>query len=99
MSNIIDLIPFDRYITRQELRNATGMKDRQIRREIQIARSSSPENIIISSSGNKGYKRPRTREELEKCRNESIARIKAEKKKIEAIDILLENRDQRGLGI
>ena len=97
--NIIDLIPFDRYITRQELRNATGMKDRQIRREIQIARSSSPENIIISSSGNKGYKRPRTRAELEKCRNESIARIKAERRKIEAIDLLLDNRDQRGLGI
>lgn len=97
--NIIDLIPFDRYITRQELRNATGMKDRQIRREIQIARSSSPENIIISSSGNRGYKRPKNRDELIKCRNESIARIKAEKKKIEAIDSLLANRDQKGLGI
>jgi len=96
--NIIDYIPFDRYISREELEAITGQKDRQNRKEIEKLRHN-PATYVISSSHNKGYKRPNTYEELQKCRNESISRIKAELKKVRAIDVLINNRDQIGLGV
>lgn len=96
--NIIDFIPFDHYISRKELEAATGQKDRKNRREIEKLRHD-PATFVISSSNKKGYKRPNNYEELEKCRQESISRIKAELKKVQAIDVLINNRDQIGLGI
>ena len=97
--NIIDLIPFDHYVTRDELVQMTGFSDRAIREEIQRLRSDSPETLIISSSKSKGYKRPSTYDELILCRDQSIKRLKAEKAKIMQIDIVLNNRDQKGLGL
>lgn len=97
--NIIDLIPFDHYITRRELVEATGMSDRKIRNEIHELRVKSPETLIISSSAKKGYKRPSSYKELLMCREESIKRLKAEKRKIMTIDIVLNNMGQKGLGL
>ena len=97
--NIIDLIPFDHYITRQELSAATGMSDRSIREEIHRLRTESPETLIMSSSKNRGYKRPSSYDELIICKDECTKRIKAELKKIQTIDIVLRNRDQLGLGM
>lgn len=97
--NIIDLIPFDHYVTREELSAATGMNDRAVRDEIHRLRTESPETLIISSSGHKGYKRPSSYAELIACRNESTKRLQAELKKIRTIDIVLNNRGQMGLGI
>lgn len=96
---LINLIPFDRYITREELVKATGMSDRMVRREISRLRTESPETLIVSSSGNSGYKRPSGYKELKACRNESMARIKAELRKVKVIDVLLNNRDQKGIGL
>jgi len=97
--SIIDLIPFDHYVTRQELVSMTGMSDRAIRDEIHRLRTDKPETLIISSSSKRGYKRPMKYDELQQCRNESISRIKAELAKVRAIDRVLENRDQLGLGV
>jgi hypothetical protein len=97
--NIIELIPFDHYVTRQELVAKTGYSDRKIRNEIHRLRTDSPETLIISDSRHCGYKRPSTYDELTACRAESVSRLKAELKKIEAIDVVLNNRDQMGLGL
>ena len=97
--NLIDLIPFDRYITLDELESATGMNRRTIRDEMHKLRTKSPETLIISSSSKKGYKRPSSYDELLACRNESIKRIRAERKKIQILDIVINNKGQRGLGI
>lgn len=97
--NIIDFIPFDHYVTRQELVSKTGYSDRSIRDEIHRLRTESPETLIISDSRHRGYKRPSTYDELSACRAESVSRMKAELKKIEAIDLVLRNRDQMGLGL
>lgn len=83
---LIDLIPFDRFVTRQELVAATGLPDRQVRRMIANLRETSPETLIISSSSGKGYKRPVTEAELRLYRRECIARLKAEARKVKAID-------------
>ena len=95
----IEDIPFDRCITRQELCIITGMNDRAVRKSIQDLRSSDPKNIIISTSGKKGYKRPSSYEELQMCYNESLSRINAERRKLAVIESLMKNRDQLGLGI
>jgi len=97
--NIIDLIPFDRYITLDELESATGIGRRAIRNELHKLRTASPKTLIISSSSKKGYKRPTDYDELIRCRNESVKRIKAERKKIQILDIVINNRGQKGLGI
>ena len=73
MSNLYELIPSDKWITRRELCNLTGWSDRMIRKEINGLRKK-PDTVIISSSNGKGYKRPSTIEELEMCRNEYRSR-------------------------
>jgi len=97
--NIIDLIPFDHYVTRDELVSATGMTDRAVRRCISDLRKKSPETVIISSSDCRGYKRPSTYAEIEKCLNESRKKVREEYAKMRQLLILLENKDQKGLGI
>lgn len=76
----IDDIPFDRWITRGELHAITGQCDRVNRDQINEMRKH-PETLIISSSKHKGYKRPRTLEELELCLNESRSRVRDETSK------------------
>ena len=97
--NIIDYIPYDRYVTREELVSMTGINDREIRRRLHQLRTESPETVIISSSNHKGYKRPSTYEEIETCLKESESRMMHEIAKQKQLKILLKNRDQRGLGI
>lgn len=98
MDRLIDYIPYDHYITRQELVNKTGLPDREVRRRINALRKN-PETVIISSSHSKGYKRPKSYSEIERCLNESIARMNEELEKQKVLLILLKNRDQRGLGL
>lgn len=83
--NIYDLIPKDRYITRQELVSMTGYSDRKIRDEINALRKN-PETIIVSSSHGKGYKRPSSKEELELCLWESKSRVNDELEKQRALE-------------
>ena len=52
--NIYELIPTDRFITRKELCELTGKKDRSIRLLISDIRK---EHCIISLSSGKGYRR------------------------------------------
>ena len=96
---IIDYIPFDHYITRDELVQKTGFSDREVRRRINALRKDSPETVIISSSNNKGYKRPSTYSEIEVCLNESIARMRQEMAKQVMLRRLLNNRDQKVFGL
>lgn len=77
MSIIYNMIPKDRFITREELARKTGISDRMIRREINELRKN-PETIIISSSSQKGYKRPATKDEILMCLNESKSRVRDE---------------------
>lgn len=78
--DIYELIPKERYITREELVRASGLSDRWVRREINELRKH-PDTVIISSSQGKGYKRPSTVAELELCLNESRSRVREEKEK------------------
>ena len=82
---IYSLIPKDRYITREELVSMTGLSDRKIRDEINALRKK-PETLIISSSKQRGYKRPATVEELVTCLNESKSRVKEEQIKQGALE-------------
>lgn len=86
---IYNLIPNDRYITRNELIDLTGLKDREIRKYISEIRL---EHTIISLSSGKGYRKARftdkmTKEEIaqeiiimKKAINENNSRIKNIKK-------------------
>lgn len=86
---IYNLIPNDRYITRNELVDLTGLKDREIRKYISEIRL---EHTIISLSSGKGYRKARftdkmTKEEIaheiiimKKAINENNSRIKNIKK-------------------
>lgn len=58
---IYALIPEDDFITRKELRELTGMKDREIRRIISDIRK---EHSIISLSSGKGYKKSKSTEKM-----------------------------------
>ena len=77
---IYHLIPKDRYKTREELINESGLSDRMVRREINELRKH-PETVIISSSHGKGYKRPSNEEEILMCLNESKSRVNDELEK------------------
>ena len=92
-------IPFGRFITREELQAKWGMKDRKVRDTINLIRKTAPKFVIISSSSQKGYKRPSSYEEIEMCLRESEARMKEEMAKQKQLRKLLKNRDQMGLGI
>lgn len=61
--NIYELIPTDRFITRKELCELTGKKDRQIRSLISDIRK---EHCIISLSSGKGYKRVLSTDDMTK---------------------------------
>ena len=78
--NIYDLIPSDRYITREELVRKTGLSDRKIRDEINTLRKN-PRTVIVSSSHGKGYKRPSNVDELRNCLYESKSRVNDELEK------------------
>ena len=97
--NIIDLIPFDHYVTREELVSATGLNDRQVRRALQKLRRESPETVIISSCSQRGYKRPSTYREIERCLDESRKKVREEFAKQRQLMILLKNKEQKGLGL
>lgn len=60
---IYDLIPDDRFITRKELVDITGINDRQIRRIISDIRK---EHTIISLSSNKGYRKVKSTDDMTK---------------------------------
>ena len=81
---IYHLIPKDRYITRKELENLSGLGDRAIRREISRL-CKDPETPIISSSHGKGYKRPASVDEIDQCIWECKSRINDEQEKVEAL--------------
>ena len=93
-------IPFDRYITRPELfLEKWKVPDRKGRDIINQIRKIAPKYVIISSSSQKGYKRPSTYDEIEMCLKESEARMKEEMAKQKQLRRLLKNKDQLGLGI
>ena len=77
---LIELIPFDHYVSRAELRVKTGRSDRDIRDEINRLRKD-PRTVIISSSSQSGYKRPSSLDEFDMCLNESRSRVKDELEK------------------
>jgi len=60
---IYDLIPDDRYITRKELTEITGICDRTIRLIISEIRK---EHSIISLSSGKGYKKSKSTSDMTK---------------------------------
>lgn len=78
--SIYRFIPSDRYITREELVDITGMSDRAVRKEINELRKH-PETVIVSSSHGKGYKRPTSVQELQNCLLESRSRVSEEMEK------------------
>lgn len=78
--SIYQLIPRDRYITREELVHMTGFSDRKVREVINELRKR-PETVIVSNSRSKGYKRPSSIEELKACLYESKSRVKDEEEK------------------
>ena len=82
--DIYDLIPRDRYITREELVRMTGLSDRAVRDEINRLRKN-PETMIISSSHGKGYKRPASVDEIDQCIWDCKSRINEEHKKVDAL--------------
>ena len=91
--SVYEFIPRDRWISRDELVNMTGLSDRAVRNEINELRKK-PETVIISSSSKKGYKRPESVEEIKMCLNESRSRVfdEIEKQKVlmDAIKVLQE---------
>lgn len=60
---IYDLITEDEFISRQELRNLTGLSDRLIRNIISDIRK---EHCIISLTSEKGYRRAKSTENMTK---------------------------------
>lgn len=85
---IYDLIPSDRYITREELVRKTGLSDRKIREEINTLRKN-PGTVIVSSSHGKGYKRPSNVEELRNCLYESKSRVNDELEKQRVLEVAI----------
>ena len=58
---IYNIIPDDRFITKKELMNQTGLDERTIRRYISNIRK---EHSIISLSSGKGYKKSKSTEDM-----------------------------------
>ena len=58
---IYDLIPEDRFITKRELTDLTGLDERTIRRYISDIRK---EHSIISLSSGKGYKKSKSTDDM-----------------------------------
>lgn len=88
---IYDLIPNNRYISRKELNQLTGINDRTIRRIISDIRK---EHTIISLSSGNGYRKARSASDMSKEEikieyeiikhmiNEDNSRIKSLKKNL-----------------
>lgn len=74
--NIIDLIPRgkENAITRERLCEITGMHDRTVRGYIHAARENG--EMIISSTGRKGYYLPTNREEVSRFIGQQKSYIK-----------------------
>ena len=89
-SIIYDLIPEDRFITREELEDKSDWKDRAIRAEINRLRKNY-RTLVISSSSGKGYKRPSTEKEIVMCLNESKSREREEREKQKALQRKLDD--------
>ena len=83
--SIYRLIPEDRWVTRAELVERSGLCDRSVRSEINELRKN-PETVIVSSSQGKGYKRPKDEEELKTCIAEYKSRIDEQKKTVEVME-------------
>lgn len=58
---IYDLIPEDRFITKKELMNLTGLDERAVRRYISNIRK---DHSIISLSSGKGYKKSKSTDNM-----------------------------------
>jgi len=91
----IDDIPYDRWITRAELRAKTGQCDRTNRDQINEFRKN-PDTMVISSSHGKGYKRPQSVEELQQCLWESRSRCNDELQKQRALEAAIHAMRSRG---
>lgn len=90
---IYGLLSEDEWRTRDELVCMTGMKDRPIRAAMNRLRKNW-RTMVISSSNGKGYKRPKTEDEVLMCLNESRSRVKDEMEKQKALEkVLLSMRD------
>lgn len=90
---IYGLLSEDEWRTREDLRRMSGMKDRPIRMALNRLRKNWRTPIVSSSSG-KGYKRPKTEDEVLMCLNESRSRVKDEMEKQKALEkVLLSMRD------
>lgn len=85
MNMIYNIIPKDRYITRDELVHRTGQCDRAIRRELSEL-GKDPDTVVISSSHGKGYKLPASKEELIACRNEYRSREQEMHERVQVLD-------------
>jgi len=90
MNMIYNMIPKDRYITREELVRMTGKSDRMIRREINELRKN-PDTVVISSSHGKGYKRPQTIEEIKLYMFECQSRINDEMETVGILEKAIRN--------
>ncbi len=65
--NIEEFIPNDRYITKLELQDMTGMSEREVRREISNLKK---KMVILSLSSGKGYKRVKPTDEMSQAEME-----------------------------
>lgn len=61
--DIYELIPNDRYISKLELMDLTGLSERVVRREISKLKK---ECVILSFSSGKGYRKVKPTEEMTK---------------------------------
>lgn len=59
--NIYDLIPNDRYISKSDLMDLTGLGERAVRKEISKLKK---ECVILSFSSGKGYRKVKPTEEM-----------------------------------
>ena len=73
---ILNCIPKDHYITRQELSHITGFSDRLVRASIEQCRKQGYH--IVSSDHQKGYKLAESEQEINKLLTVYKSRIKTE---------------------
>lgn len=73
--NILDFIPFgkENSISRSELSKVTGLPDRAMRKEIELARR---DTCIINNQNGKGYYRPTDKAEVERYIKQEESRAK-----------------------
>lgn len=73
--NIIDYIPYgkENAITREQLSKVTGLPDRAMRKEIELARR---DTCIINNQNGKGYYRPTDKAEVERYIKQEESRAK-----------------------